>query len=54
MKRERVIETVVKTVALRTVVDVAVDQDMVGSVVTKVSLNSEFTSRKKYDEKNCS
>ena len=47
MKRERVTEIVVKTVAL------AVEQDTVGSAVTKVSLNSEFISQKN-DEKNCS
>ena len=53
MKREHVTEIVVKTVALRTVADVAVEQDTVGSVVTEVSVNSEFISRKN-DEKNCS
>ena len=38
MSRECVIEIIVETVALRTVVDVAVEQDTVGLVVNKVSL----------------
>ena len=37
VKRERVTEIIVKTVALRTVVDVAVEQDTVGLVANKVS-----------------
>ena len=41
MKRERVTEIIVKTVELRTVVDVAVEQDTVGLVVNKVSLMSK-------------
>jgi len=53
VKRKRVTEIVVKTVARRTVADVAVERDTVGRVVTKVSLNSEFISRKT-DETNCS
>ena len=36
MKRERVTEIIVKTVALRTVVDVAVEQDTVALVANKV------------------
>ena len=38
VKRERVTEIIVKTVGLRTVVDVAVGQDTVGLVANKVSL----------------
>ena len=38
MSRERVTEIIVKTVARRTVVVVAVEQDTVGRVVNKVSL----------------
>ena len=38
VKRERVTEIIVKRVALRIVVDVAVEQDTVGLVVKKVSL----------------
>ena len=53
VKRERVTETAAKTVALRTVADVAVDQDTMGLVVNKVSLNAEFISRNN-DETNCS
>ena len=47
VKRERVTETVAKTVALRTVADVGVDQDTMGLVVIKVSVNAEFISRTK-------
>jgi len=36
MNRERVTEIIVKTVALRTVADVAVEQDTVGRVATKM------------------
>ena len=53
MKRKRVTEIVVITVALRTVADVAVEQDTVGRVATKVSLNAELISRKN-NETNCS
>ena len=38
VKRERVTEIIVKTVGLRTVLDVAVGQDTVGLVANKVSL----------------
>jgi len=38
VKRERATEIVVETVARRTVVDVAVEQDTMGLVVKKVSL----------------
>ena len=53
MKRERVTEVIVRTVARRTVAGVAVDQYTVGRVATKVSLNAEFISRKN-NERNCS
>ena len=53
MKRERATEITVKTVALRTVTDVAVEQVTVGRVVTKVSLNAEFIHRNN-GETNCS
>jgi len=51
VKRKRVTEIVVETVARRTVADVAVGQDTVGLVVTEVSQNS-FPG--KNDETNCS
>ena len=38
-KRKRVTEVIVKTVARRTVADVAVEQDTVGLVANKVSIN---------------
>ena len=41
MKHKRVTEIIVETVALRTVADVAVDQDTVGLVAIKVSLSNE-------------
>ena len=52
VKRERVTEIIAKTVALRTVADVAVVQDTMGLVVNKVSLNPEFISRNNH-ETNC-
>jgi len=42
MKRERVTEIIVETVAIRTVADVAVEQDTVETVANKVSLVSEM------------
>ena len=41
VKRERVTEIIVETVALRTVAAVAVEQDTVGLVANKVSLGNE-------------
>lgn len=38
-KRKRVTEIIVETVARRTVADVAAEQDTVGHVVNKVSLD---------------
>jgi len=51
MNRERVIEIIAITVARRTVVGVAVERDTVGRVAKKVSLNSEFISRKNDETK---
>jgi len=41
VKRKRVTEIIVETVARRTVADVAVEQDSVGLVANKVSLGYE-------------
>ena len=51
MNRERVIEIIAITVARRTVAGVAVELDTVGRVANKVSLNSEFISRKNDETK---
>jgi len=51
MNRKRVIEIIAITVARRTVAGVAVERDTVGRVANKVSLNSEFISRKNDETK---